>query len=63
MKTKTIVLLILFTVIFVGVWNLLDMLFSTFITRSGYEFGIGDDLLLPLFIAVVLDYPLILKRQ
>ena len=63
MKARIIVLLILFTAIFVGVWNLLDLLYSTFITRSGYQFGIGDDLLLPLIIAVALDYPLFIKKS
>ena len=58
MKGKRIILIILFIVIFVGTWNLLDLGYSTFITRSGYQFGLVDDMLLPVLLAVVLDYPL-----
>lgn len=60
---KTIVLLVLFVIIFVGVWNLLDLLYSELITRSSDQFGIGDDLLLPLFMAVVLDIPLFISTN
>ena len=63
MKAKNIILLILFIIIFVGVWNLLDLLYSAFITRSGYQFGIGEDLLLPLFIAIVIDIPLFAQKR
>ncbi len=63
MKTKKIILVILFAVIFVGTWNILDLLYSTCITGSSYQFGIGDDLLLPLFIGVILDYPLFIRKK
>lgn len=63
MKAKKIVLLLLFVVIFVGVWNLLDLMYSSFITRSGYQFGIVDDLLLPLLLAIVIDIPIFIKKS
>ncbi|MEE3449876.1 MAG: hypothetical protein VZR27_04120 [Acutalibacteraceae bacterium] len=63
MKVKKVVLCILFVIIFVAVWNVLDLMYSTFITKSAYQFGIGDDMLLPLFMAVVLDIPLILRKK
>ena len=63
MNAKKIIVFLLFIAVFVGVWNLLDFLYSSFITRSGYQFGIGDDLLIPLVISLIIVFPLFIKKK
>ena len=54
----------LFVVVALIIWNLLDYLYSTFITRSVYQFTVGGDLGFPFIGAVVVGYLLFLhKRQ
>ena len=47
---------VIFVVIFMALWNLLDFLYSTFITKSGYQVKTTTDLLIPLTLALLLGY-------
>ena len=47
---------VIFVVIFTALWNLLDFLYSTLITKSGYQFKSTTDLMIPLGLALVLGY-------
>lgn len=49
---KIILKFILFVVIFVGFWILMDFVVSTFITHSGFAFTVKDDIIKPLIPAV-----------
>jgi len=53
----------LFLIIFTAFWNLLDFLYATVITHSGYRFGAGTDLLIPLVVAGVSGYLLFLRKK
>lgn len=53
----------LFALLFLAVWNGLEYLYSTLITRSGYHFTAGADLWMPLGLAVILGYLLIYRRE
>ena len=52
---KKIVLFILFVALFIAFWNICDLLWSTFITRKGYQFSLTGDMLSPLVIAIVFE--------
>ncbi|MED9968958.1 MAG: hypothetical protein UFA98_02950 [Ruminococcus sp.] len=45
---KSIPQCILFLALFIGLWNLFDFLYSTFISQSRYFFDVYYDLLTPL---------------
>lgn len=53
---KKILLLIAFVAIFIGVYTLLDYLYSRFITSSDFEFTIGANLIFPGIFAVVMYF-------
>ena len=53
----------LFVAVFVTLWNVCDVLWSTFITHSAYTFGVGTDLGIPLVVAIVSGYLLFLRKQ
>jgi len=53
----------LFLILFTVFWNLLDFLYATLITHSGYRFGVGTDLFIPLVVAGVLGYLLFLRKK
>ncbi len=42
-----------------GFWTLFDYLYCTLITRSGFTFEIGSNLILPLVVGVVMFFVLI----
>lgn len=54
---------VIFVVIFMALWNLLDFLYSTFITKAGYQFRTSTDLLIPLGMALVLGYLQFLRNE
>ena len=54
---------ILFIIAFLAFWNLLDYLYSTFITGSSYRFAAGSDMGLPAVAAVVVGYILFLRKK
>ena len=54
---------ILFIIAFLAMWNLLDYLYSTFITGSSYQFAAGSDMGLPVVAAVVVGYILFLRKK
>lgn len=54
---------VLFIIAFLAFWNLLDYLYSTFITGGAYRFAAGSDLGLPAVIAVVSGYILFLRKK
>ena len=53
----------LFLILFTVFWNLIDFLYATVITHSGYRFGAGTDLLIPIVVACVSGYLLVLRRK
>ena len=53
----------LFVVVALIIWNLLDYLYSTFITKSAYQFTVGGDLGFPFIGAVVVGYLLFLYKK
>lgn len=57
------VALALFIVVALTIWNLLDYLYCTFITRSVYQFTVGGDLGFPFTGAVVIGYLLFLYKK
>ena len=62
MIKNKVVAVILFLVLFHVCWNLLDLLYCTVITQSSYNFtGLGD-LGLPVVVAAVCGYLLILRK-
>lgn len=46
----------LYVVLFMVFWNIADLLWSTFINGSGYNFAVGSDLMFPLIAAIVTGY-------
>ena len=44
---------LLYAVLFVAVYNLLDFLLSTFMFKSGYHFNISVDLIIPLVLSAM----------
>ena len=53
----------LYLILFIVIWNLLEFLYSAFITRSGYQFGAGTDLFIPLVVAAASGYILFLRKK
>ena len=53
----------LFIVCFVAFWNLIDFLYTTFISDSEYHFGVGLDLSLPIIVAIVIGFYLFLRKR
>jgi F0F1-type ATP synthase membrane subunit a len=54
---------VIFVVIFMALWNLLDFLYSTLISKSGYQFKSTTDLMIPLGLALVLGYLQFLRNE
>ena len=59
MLKKRILTAVLGIVLMFGFYQLLDYLYSTFISRSGYKFEIGSNLIIPLVIGIVIFVVLI----
>ena len=53
----------LFAVVFLALWQLLDFLYNTFITKIGYQFSPIIDLIVPLAVAVTVGYLLFLRKK
>lgn len=53
----------LMVLLFTVFWNILDFLWSLFISRSGYQFGIFWDLVIPAAAACVIIYILLMKNE
>lgn len=49
---KKILYGVVFVLLFIGVWNLFEFLYSSFITRSGFEFHTGSNIFLPMAIGI-----------
>lgn len=60
---KTLFAFVLFIVVALAVWNLLDYLYASIVTRSAYQFGLGSNLGFPLAGAVVIGYLLFLRNK
>ena len=59
-KSRTVAFVI-FVVLFMIFWNLLDFIWVTLISKSPYHFSVGTDLGTPLVIALVSGYLLFLR--
>ena len=53
----------LFIVLFFGLWQLLDLLYNTFITKIGYQFSPIIDLFVPIAVAAAIGYVLFLRKK
>ncbi len=53
----------LFMILVIVFWNLLDLLYSMFISRNGYQFAAGNDLGLPVVTAAGAGYFLFLRDR
>ncbi len=53
----------LFVVLFLVIWHILDFLFNTFITKSGYQLSPVIDLCIPVVISVTVGYLLFLRKK
>lgn len=62
MIKNKVVAFILFLVLFLVFWNMLDLLYCAVITRSSYHFAGLGDLGLPVIIAAVVGWLLILRK-
>ena len=51
---KKLLAIVEYIIGFVLVWNVLDYLYSTFITRTAYHFSISQDMLMPLGMMVII---------
>ena len=49
-------------VAFLVCWNVLDLIFSAFVTHRGYTFGYVGDLGLPVVVSIVLGYLFFLRK-
>ncbi|MCR5206242.1 MAG: hypothetical protein K6E47_14530 [Lachnospiraceae bacterium] len=54
---------ILFIVAVIGFFNLFDLVFSEFITKSGYQFSAAEDIALPALVAAIVGYLLFLRNK
>lgn len=52
----------LFVILFLVLWNVLDFLYATLITKSAYQFGAGADLAMPLAVALAIGYLQFLRK-
>ena len=53
----------LFVVLFLVIWSVLDFLFNTIITKSGYQFSPVIDLCIPVVVSVTIGYLLFLRKK
>ena len=53
----------LFVALFFAIWQLLDFLYNTFITKIGYQFSPIIDLTVPLVVAITIGYLLFLRKK
>ena len=54
---------VLFIITVIGFFNLFDFLFSEFITKSGYQFNVAEDIALPALVAAIVGYLLLLRKK
>lgn len=52
----------LFVVLFLVFWNLIDYLYTSFITHGVYHFAAGTDLVTPLTVSILSGYLLYLRK-
>ena len=53
-NNKKLLAIVEYVIGFVLVWNVLDFLYSTFITRTAYHFSLSQDMLIPLGMMVII---------
>ena len=53
----------IFLVLSFALWQLLHFLYTTFITRSGYQFSPIIDLVVPLAVAITVGWLLFLRNK
>lgn len=59
MLKKRILTGVIGTALVFGFWTLFDFLYSTYITRSGFTFEVGSNLITPLAVGIVMFFVLI----
>lgn len=61
-KNKTVAF-VLFVVIFMALWNVLELIYGNVITGNGYSFEASLDLGTPAIIAILSGYLLFLRKK
>lgn len=54
---------VLFIIAFLAIWNLLDYLYTAFITGGAYHFAVGSDGAIPVVVAIVVGYLLFVRKN
>ncbi len=54
---------VLFVVAFLALWNLVDYLYTTFITNGTYRFAAITDGVIPAVVAIVIGYLLFVRKN
>ena len=52
-----------YTVCVIAFWNLLEFLFSRFIAHGAYQFGVWDNILLPMMLGIATGYFIFLRKK
>ena len=63
MVKNKFVAFVLFVIVFLACWNLVDYLYTTFITKEAYHFAVGTDGVLPVVVAMVSGYLFIVRKN
>lgn len=59
-KTASFVIFVVVAVVF---WNILELIYSSFITKSGYQFDPAKSLGTPAVISIMVGYLLFLRNR
>lgn len=54
---------VLFVIVFMAFWNLVDFLYTTFIARGTYHFTALIDGVIPAVVAIVVGFLLFLRKK
>jgi hypothetical protein len=63
MVKNRFVAFLIFVALFFIIWNILDLIFNAFITRSGYRFTTIGDVYLPLVLGLILGCLFFLRKK
>ena len=54
MKDNKLVSILIYIIVFVLAWNILDYLYTSFITRGSYQFSVSTDMIVPLTVMIII---------
>ena len=61
-KNKTVAF-VLFVVVFLLVWNVLNYIYSSYISGNGYQFEASKGIGMPSIISIMIGYLLFLRKK